>query len=335
MTQILITGGGGFIGARLARALLADAAARSAPLNLTLTDQYPLPHDLAAHPQVRGVIGPLAAQGDLFASGFDQVYHLASAVSGECEADFELGLRSNLDGTRLLLEGLRRAGNGPRLVFSSSIAVYGPDPGLAMPDPVGDNSLPAPQTSYGTHKLMCEYLIADYTRKGYLDGRSARLMTVAVRPGKPNGAASSFFSGIIREPLAGQEAILPVDLDVAHPVASPASTVASLMGLMAAPREALPRRLAINLPAVNVTVRQMLDALEKVAGPKVRARVRMQRDERIAAIVANWPRMASSETARQVLGFAGDASFEAIVRQYIDDMRASGMADTALRGLQD
>ena len=335
MTQILITGGGGFIGARLARALLADAAARSAPLHLTLTDQYPLPHDLAAHPQVRGVIGPLADQGDLFASGFDQVYHLASAVSGECEADFELGLRSNLDGTRLPLEGLRRAGNGPRLVFSSSIAVYGPDPGLAMPDPVGDNSLPAPQTSYGTHKLMCEYLIADYTRKGYLDGRSARLMTVAVRPGKPNGAASSFFSGIIREPLAGQEAILPVDLDVAHPVASPASTVASLMGLMAAPREALPRRLAINLPAVNVTVRQMLDALEKVAGPKVRARVRMQRDERIAAIVANWPRMASSETARQVLGFAGDASFEAIVRQYIDDMRASGMADTALRGLQD
>ncbi len=333
MTQILITGGGGFIGARLARTLLSRATASGQTLSLTLTDQYPVPSDLTQDPRVRAVIGPLGEQGALFASGFDQVFHLASAVSGECEADFELGLRSNLDGTRLLLEGLRRAGNVPRLVFSSSIAVYGPDPGLAMPEPVSDNSLPAPQTSYGTHKLMCEYLIADYTRKGYLDGRSARLMTVAVRPGKPNGAASSFFSGIIREPLAGVEAVCPVDLDVAHPVASPASTVDSLIGLMAVPRERLPRRLAINLPAVNVTVAQMLDALETVAGPQVRARVRFERDERIAAIVANWPRVASSETAREQLGFAGDASFEAIVRQYIEDMRAAGLADTALKGL--
>lgn len=335
MNRVLITGAGGFVGARLARHLLAHPEAiGTGPLALTLTDQFAIPTDLAAHPQVTAVQGPLGAQAALFASGFDRVFHLASAVSGECEIDFELGLRSNLDGTRILLEGLRQAGNVPRLVFSSSIAVYGPDPGLAMPETVSDDSLPAPQTSYGTHKLMCEYLIADYTRKGYLDGRSARLMTVVVRPGKPNGAASSFFSGIIREPLAGLSAVCPVDPSAAHPVASPQSTVLSLVGLMQAPRDVLKRRLAINLPAVNVTVAQMLDALEKVAGPQARALVRFERDERIASIVANWPRAARSDTAQGVLNFAGDASFEAIVRQYIEDMRAAGLSDTALKGLK-
>lgn len=333
MTRILITGAGGFVGARLATALLAQPQATGSAVQLTLTDQYPLPAQLAQDARVHSVIGPLGDQAQLFASGFDQVFHLASAVSGECESDFDLGLRSNLDGTRVLLDGLRRAGNAPRLVFSSSIAVYGPDPGLALPDPVGDDSLPAPQTSYGTHKLMCEYLIADYTRKGYLDGRSARLMTVVVRPGKPNAAASSFFSGIIREPLAGLDAVCPVAAQVAHPVASPASTVASLIGLMAVPRERLARRLAINLPAVNVTVQQMLDALEKIAGPAVRARVRFAPDERIRAIVDNWPRRASSQCARELLGFAGDESFEAIIGQYIADMRAAGLERVALKGM--
>lgn len=332
MSRVLITGAGGFVGARLARHLLKQARP-DAPIQLTLTDQFALPPDLQNDARVVAEQGALVDQAALFSSGFDQVYHLASAVSGECEIDFELGLRSNLDGTRVLLEGLRKAGNRPRLVFSSSIAVYGPDPGLAMPAVVADDSLPAPQTSYGTHKLMCEYFIADYTRKGYLDGRSARLMTVVVRPGKPNGAASSFFSGIIREPLAGQEAVCPVDLTVAHPVASPQSTVLSLSALMQASREQLKRRLAINLPAVNVTVAHMLDTLEKVAGKKALSLVRFERDERIAAIVANWPRAASSDTAHHTLKMVGDASFEAIVQQYIDDMRQSGLSDTALKGL--
>jgi|TARA_B110000503_G_scaffold74562_1_gene115077 D-erythronate 2-dehydrogenase len=334
MTRVLITGGGGFIGARLARHLLSHPPASwgGAP-SLTLTDQYPLPIDLASDKRVTAVIGPLDDQRTLFASGFDHVFHLASAVSGECELDFELGLRSNLDGTRMLLEGLRHAGNQPRLVFSSSVAVYGPDPGLAMPEMVDENTLPAPQTSYGAHKLMCEYLIADYTRKGYLDGRSARLMTVCVRPGKPNGAASSFFSGIIREPLAGIVSVCPVGSDVSHPLASPQSTVLSLVGLMEVSRDTLKRRLAVAFPAVNVTVAQMLDALERVAGPAVRARVTFERDERVAAIVANWPRAVKSDTATTLLGFPGDDSFDAIIRQYIDDMRASGQADTALKGL--
>ena len=334
MKRVLITGAGGFVGARLARHLLAHPPATwgGAPA-LTLTDQYPLPADLAADPRVTAVIGPLGDQATLFASGFDAVFHLASAVSGECELDFELGFRSNLDGTRILLEGLRQAGNQPTVVFSSSIAVYGPDPGLAMPAVVDEDTLPAPQTSYGTHKLICEYLIADYTRKGFIDGRSARLMTVAVRPGKPNGAASSFFSGIIREPLAGVEAVCPVDPSTAHPIASPQSTVLSLVGLMTAPRDVLKRRLAVTLPAVNVTGAQMLDALERVAGPAVRARVRFEHDARIAGIVANWPRAAKATTATDVLGFPGDASFDAIIQQYIDDMRLAGQTATALKGL--
>jgi nucleoside-diphosphate-sugar epimerase len=199
-----------------------------------------------------------------------------------------------------------------------------------MPDRVADETLPAPQTSYGTHKLICEHLVADYTRKGYIDGRAARLMTVTVRPGKPNGAASSFFSGIIREPLAGQEAILPVSLDVSHPVSSPQLTVNGLIAVYEASREAFLGRTALNLPGLNVTVRQMLDALEAVAGSKVRALVREQRDERIAGIVANWPKGATAARAAR-LGLLPEQNFEDIIRQYIADQAAS---PTALKGLQ-
>jgi nucleoside-diphosphate-sugar epimerase len=255
-------------------------------------------------------------------------------VSGECEADFDLGLRSNIDSTRALLDALRsrvEAGAPPtRLVFSSSIAVYGPDPAVPLPVVVADDTLPAPQTSYGTHKLICEHLIADYTRKGYIDGRAARLMTVTVRPGKPNGAASSFFSGIIREPLAGLPATLPVDLRVAHPVSSPQRTVDGLIKVYEASREAFLGRTAMNLPGLNVTVQQMLDALEAVAGAKVRALVQPQHDERVAGIVANWPRAATAARAAR-LGLLPEANFEDIIRQYIADQ-----SDTpaALKGLQ-
>ena len=267
---------------------------------------------------------------------FDGVFHLASAVSGECEADFDLGLRSNLDSTRALLDALRAATSAgtpaPKFVFSSSVAVFGPDPSKPLPALCGDDTLPAPKTSYGTHKLMCEHLIADYARKGHVDGRSARLMTVTVRPGKPNGAASSFFSGIIREPLAGQDAICPVSPDVSHPLTSAARTVEGLLAVYEASVEQLQGRLAINLPAVNATVAQMLDALESVAGKAARDRVRFERDDAIAAIVANWPKGTTAARANR-LGLAPDASFADIIRQYIADCRADPNGAAALAGL--
>jgi len=336
--NIVITGGAGFVGARLARTLLARGTLAGRRIErLLLADQTPPPADLAADARVVPFTGPLLAQAEsLVAEPLDGVFHLASAVSGECEADFDLGLRSNLDTTRKLLDALRRRTEAgmpaPRLVFSSSVAVFGPDPSVPLPAVVHDDTLPAPQTSYGTHKLMCEYLIADYTRKGYVDGRAARLMTVTVRPGRPNGAASSFFSGIIREPLAGETAVCPVAPDTAHPVSSPARTVEGLVAVYEASREALGGRLALNLPALNVTVAEMLDALEAVAGRAVRERVRFERDARIAAIVAGWPRAAASARAER-LGLAPDRSFQDIVRQYIEDCGRTPQGAAALKGL--
>ena len=333
--KLLITGGGGFVGARLARTLLARGTLAGQPITgVVLADQIAPPADLLADRRVSARVGPLLDQCAALADeAFDGVFHLASAVSGECEADFELGLRSNLDSTRALLDALRARTEGgatpTRLVFSSSVAVYGPDPAVPLPDVVRDTTLPAPQTSYGTHKLVCEHLVADYTRKGYLDGRAARLMTVTVRPGRPNGAASSFFSGIIREPLAGETAVLPVSLDVSHPVSSPQRTVEGLIAVYEASREAFVGRTALNLPALNVTVRQMLEALEAVAGPAVRARVQPVPDARIAGIVANWPRGASAERAAG-LGLFPEQNFEDIIRQYIADQANS---PTALKGL--
>ena len=322
--KLLITGGGGFLGARLARTLLArDSLAGRSIERIVLADIVPPPADLVADGRIEPRTGALLTQtAALHDEPFDGVFHLASAVSGECEADFELGLRSNLDSTRALLDALRarvRAGATPtRLVFSSSVAVFGPDPAVPMPALVGDATLPAPQTSYGTQKLICEHLIADYTRKGFIDGRAARLMTVTVRPGRPNGAASSFFSGIIREPLAGQESVCPVSIDVSHPVSSPQRTVDGLIVVFEASREAFVGRTAMNLPALNVRVGDMLDALEAVAGKAVRARVRFERDERIAGIVANWPKGATATRAAG-LGLQPEKNFEAIIRQYIAD----------------
>ena len=336
--KVLITGGAGFLGARLARTLLArPSLAGHAITELVLTDQHAPGADLLADPRVRTLTGALLEHAPaLGASGFDGVFHLASAVSGECEADFDLGLRSNLDSTRALLDALRanpsRAGTVPRVVFSSSVAVFGPDPAVPWPGVVADDTLPAPQTSYGTQKLICEHLVSDYTRKGYIDGRSARLMTVTVRPGKPNGAASSFFSGIIREPLAGVDAVCPVEPSVSHPMASPAQTVEGLIRVFESSREAFVGRLAMNLPALNVRVCDMLDALSAVAGPAVRARVHFERDERIAAIVANWPAGASAERARR-LGLQPHAAFAQIIREYMADCEAAGTADVALKGL--
>jgi len=335
--RLLITGGAGFIGARLARTLLACGQLNGQAITqIILADQFPAPADLAADPRVLVKTGPLLDHCQALAhEAVDGVFHLASAVSGECEADFDLGLRSNLDSTRALLDAMRarvQGGASPaRLVFSSSVAVFGPDDAVPMPDVVSDDTLPTPQTSYGAQKHICEHLVADYTRKGYIDGRSARLMTVTVRPGKPNGAASSFFSGIIREPLAGEPSVCPVSPEVSHPVTSPRATVEGLITVFECSREAYGGRTALNLPGLNVTVQEMLDALTRVAGPEVRARVTFERNETIAGIVSRWPKGSSAVRANK-LGLHAEKNFDDIIRQYIADTQAGPNAAQALKG---
>ena len=331
--KILITGGGGFLGARLARTLLSKGQLNGQTISgVMLADQQAPPEDLLAQSKVHVRTGPLLAQvADLASWQPNAVFHLASAVSGECEDDFDLGLRSNIDSTRGLLDAFRHAKHAPRFVFSSSVAVYGPDPAHHWPGVVSDETLPTPQTSYGIHKLICEHLVTDYTRKGYIDGRSARLMTVTVRPGRPNGAASSFFSGIIREPLAGEVSVCPVDASVSHPVASPGKTIEGLVAVFEASRDAFQGRTAMNLPGLNVTVAQMLDALEAVAGPEVRARVRFERNEQIAGIVANWSQGATAQRAAN-LGLLPDPNFQTIIRQYMADCELAGLGASALKG---
>lgn len=322
--KLLITGGAGFLGVRLARTLLARGTLGGQPIaSIVLADLVAPPAELLADRRVQRRTGALLEQASaLGAEGFDGVFHLASAVSAECEADFDLGLRSNLDTTRALLDALRaQVGRGaavPRVVFASSVAVYGSDAGSPLPAVVRDETLPTPQSSYGIHKFINEQLIADYTRKGYIDGRTARLMTVSVRPGRPNGAASSFLSGIIREPLAGVESVCPVSPDTQVALASPASTIAGLIAVFEASREAFGGRTAVNLPALTVSVRQMLDALREVGGETALARVRFEPNAAIAAIVGGWP--ARFEAGRSVkLGLVPDADFIGVVRQYVQD----------------
>ena len=322
--KLLITGGAGFLGARLARTLLARGTLAGRAIDrLVLADLVPTPPDLAADARVQARTGALLEQCAALADeGPDGVFHLASAVSSECEDDFELGLRSNLDTTRALLDALRRrteAGHAaPRFVFASSVAVFGSDPALPLPPVVRDDTLPTPQSSYGVHKFVCEQLVADYTRKGYIDGRSARLMTVSVRPGKPNAAASSFLSGIIREPLAGQDAVCPVPPQTQVAIASPARTIDGLIAVFEAERERFGGRTALNLPALTVRVQDMLDALAEVAGPAALARVRFEPDAAIARIVGGWPsRFESARTQR--LGLAPDPDVRSIVLQYVHE----------------
>jgi nucleoside-diphosphate-sugar epimerase len=321
--KILITGGAGFLGARLARALLGRGELNGQRIDeMILADLSVTPADLAADARVRSAAGALIAQCVSWRNEpFDAVFHLAAAVSAECEASFDLGMRSNLDSTRALLDAVRAAGNAPRLVFASSLAVYGADPGLPLPEVIRHDTLPAPQSSYGVQKFIAEQLVADCTRKGFMDGRSARLMTVVVRPGAPNGAASSFLSSLVREPVNGMPAVCPVPLDMKVALASPQRTIAGLIAVAEASRETLGGRLAINLPALTVSVGQMLDALEAEAGAEARALVRFEPDEQIARIVGGWPAVFDNSRALR-LGLEPDADFVSIVRAYLDERAA-------------
>lgn len=319
--QVLITGGAGFLGRRLARALLERgslAGPDGAPRTITrLVLLDVVPADGFDDPRVHTVTGDVAdprVLEEALGSETTSVFHLAAIVSGQAEADFDLGMRINLDASRALLEACRAAGNRPRVVFTSSVAVYGG----ALPAVVQDTTALNPQSSYGVQKAIGELLLGDYSRKGFIDGRVLRLPTISVRPGKPNKAASSFASGIIREPLNGEEAICPVPPDTRLWLLSPRRAIESLIHGHELPSDALGVAHAVNLPGLSVRADEMVAALARVAGPDVAARVRWQADPAVTRIVGSWP--GAWDTARaQALGFAGDDGFDAVVRAYIED----------------
>jgi nucleoside-diphosphate-sugar epimerase len=266
---------------------------------------------------VETVSGDFAVPGaaeKLIAGRPDVIFHLAAIVSGEAEQDFDKGYRINLDGTRSVLEAVRKVGHKPRLVFSSSIAVFG----APFPDTIGDEFFNTPLTSYGTQKNIGELLVTDYSRKGFVDGISIRLPTICVRPGKPNKAASGFFSNIMREPLAGQEAVLPVSESVMHWHASPRAAVGFMLHAASMDLARMGWRRAISMPGLAVTVGEQIAALKKVAGDKVVARIRREPDPFVEGIVAGWPRNFATMRALD-LGFKADASFEEIIRIHIED----------------
>ncbi|MDP4025828.1 SDR family oxidoreductase [Methylobacterium sp. NEAU 140] len=316
----LILGAAGMIGRRLVDALVAEGRVGGQPLTaLTLLD-------VVAPAAPEGFTGPVRAEAaDLSAPGIAEaairarpevIFHLAAVVSGEAEADFDLGYRVNLDATRALFEAIRAAhaaeGYRPRVVFTSSLAVFGPPfPGI-IPD---DFSL-RPATCYGTQKAMGELLLADYARRGFLDGIGIRLPTICVRPGKPNKAASGFFSGIIREPLAGQPAVLPVPDTVRHWFASPAAAVGFLTHAAGLDLARLGLRRNLTMPGVSATVAEEIEALRRAAGDAAVALIRCEPDERILRIVETWPE-AFDPAAATELGFRADDSFDAIVARHV------------------
>jgi nucleoside-diphosphate-sugar epimerase len=321
--RIVITGGAGFLGARLARAILdrnalTDARGAARPVReVVLLDVAP--PSTSGDPRVRSVVGDLADPAVIaqaVTGDTDSIFHLAAVVSGQAEADFDIGMRVNLDATRLLLERCRSLSAPPKFVFASSLAVFGGN----LPDPVPDDAPLTPQASYGTQKAIGELLVYDMTRRGMIDGRSLRLPTVTVRPGKPNKAASSFASGIIREPLSGVDAICPVARTTRMWVTSPRSVIANIIVGHEAPASAFAMTRSINVPGILVGVEAMIAALRRVAGDAVADRVKWQHDPVIDRIVATWPANFAPKLG-PALGMKGDPDFDGIIRSYIaDDM---------------
>jgi nucleoside-diphosphate-sugar epimerase len=320
--HVVVTGGAGFLGQRLVREILTrgeltDQQDRRRKVErITIFDQI-APQPAIDDSRVRVVTGDMndaevlksALDGDA-----DSIFHLASVVSGGAEADLQLGLRVNLDGTRLLLDLAADSGRKPKFLFASSLAVYGgPDA-----TKVTDATTPTPMSSYGVQKLCCEYIIGDYDRRGLVDGRAMRFPTVAVRPGKPNLANSSFISSVIREPLAGMETVCPVPDDLPIALMSPGKLIGAVIRVhdLTSAEFGWPRTLV--LPAVQVDVREMLDALEAVAGPEARARVRFAANDGIISMVRSWPAEVTSERARR-LGIETDSDAMSFVRQYAEE----------------
>jgi D-erythronate 2-dehydrogenase len=323
--RIVITGGAGFLGSRLARAILArdelvDARGeRREVRELVLLDVAPAPVD---DPRAAAITGDLADPSLVeraVTPDTDAIFHLAAVVSGQAEAEFDLGMHVNVDATRLLLERCRKLARPPKFVFTSSLAVFGG----TLPDPVPDDAVLMPQTSYGTQKAIGEFLVYDMTRKGYIDGRSLRLPTITVRPGKPNRAASSFASSIIREPLNGVDAPCSVGQSTRVWVSSPRTVIANLLLAHDVPAGRFVHTRSINVPGMCVSVGEMVAALRRVAGDAVAERVKWQPDPVIERIVATWPPR-FAPVLGPALGMRADDDFEAIVRQYIEDELPAG-----------
>ena len=332
MVHVVITGGAGFLGSRLARELLAagsvevDGGGARALSRVTVLDAAPLPDDLAADERVaftRGDLGDLLdppGSGRDTLAGADVIFHLAAAVSGECEADFDLGMRANLRVTQSLLASCRALATNPVVVFSSSLAVFGASGEHPLPPVVDDHTMPNPQSSYGAQKVIGEQLLADYTRKGFLRGRAVRLATVSVRPGRPNAAASGFLSGIIREPLAGRRAVCPVGAATEAALISPARAIEGLTCAAASAEEPWGGRGAVTLPALTVTVADMVAALERAAGPAVSALIDWVPDPAVARLVTSWPARIRAGRAER-LGLTPDPDFGSIISSYLAESR--------------
>jgi nucleoside-diphosphate-sugar epimerase len=318
--HVLIIGAAGMIGRKLTERLACDASLSGTPIErLTLLDVVAPQAPATFTGSVETVTSDLSTPGEaekIMAGRPGVIFHLAAVVSGEAEADFDKGYRINLDGTRLLLEAIRHAGGGyhPKLVYTSSAAVFG----APFPPVIGDEFHLTPLTSYGTQKAIGELLLADYNRRGFLDGVGIRLPTICVRPGKPNKAASGFFSSIIREPLVGEEAVLPVPETARSTHASPRSAVGFLIHAAALSRAALGDRINLTMPGVSCTVGEQIEALRRIAGDKVAARIRREPDETISRMVAGWASRVAAARAKE-LGFKAEQSFDDIVRAHVED----------------
>jgi nucleoside-diphosphate-sugar epimerase len=320
--HILITGAAGMIGRKLIERLVVDRALNGQPIEkLTLLDIV-APTRTAGfsdYEKIRtGDLADPAVAAKAISERPDVIFHLAGVVSGEAEVNLEKGYHVNLDGTRSLLEAIRKTGDGykPRVIFTSSIAVFG----APFPHTIPDEFHLTPLTSYGAQKVMCEQLLADYTRKGILEGVGIRLPSIVVRPGKPNKAASGFFSGIIREPLNGEEAQLPVTDTVMHTHASPRSAVGFLIHAAGLAREKIEPRINLTMPGVCCTVAEQIEALRRVAGDKVAARIKRVPDKLIMRIVAGWPHRFEAKRSTE-LGFVAEGTFEEIIRVHIEEDR--------------
>jgi nucleoside-diphosphate-sugar epimerase len=320
--RIVITGGCGFLGRRLAIRLLQQGSGLGPVDELVLFDNAAPALPLPADKRIRLVTGDIADREIVAAlitpngakSSTDAVFHLAAIVSGEAEANTDLGYRVNLDGTRAVLDACRALGTAPRLVFASSLAVYGGP----LPPSVGDDTALTPQTSYGAQKVIGELLVNDYSRKGFVDGRALRLPTVVVRPGRPNRAASTFASSMIREPLAGQDAVCPVSPETVMALASPRRIVEGLVQALAIPGEAFGPSRSLQLPGFSVSVGEMAAALRRAGGEAAYARLRWQPDRQIQAIVGGWPQALATPRAES-MGFGRDSGIDEVIQAFIED----------------